>query len=268
MGETENCSDHEPARETGRRGLRPKTIYFRFGTRVLAGTGMQSDWYHPNVLHLRIHATLAGRLARALLCCLPSRLSSWLASRFPEWALPAAVVLKRAKDDWEREFSTEVAAYKKLESIQGRVIPICYGETEYDGARALILSDIGGGCLSDPEGAVLTEPTLEPLLGAPLRALTDRGIIHDDLKLDNFRLVERGGVRKIMIVDLERIAESSNKRELDWSVLSSVDFLMELYHDHLDSLHHDGLLRIPWAEVELSRATKRRRPELKDLECL
>ncbi|KAK8148213.1 hypothetical protein G3M48_000148 [Beauveria asiatica] len=191
MSETENYGDYEPAQQTGRRGLRPKTIYLRFGTRVLVGTGMQSDWYHPNVLHLRIHATLAGRLARALLCCLPSRLSSWLASRFPEWALPADVVLKRAKDNWEWEFSTEVAAYKKLESVQGRVIPICYGETEYDGARALILSDIGGGCLSDPEGAVLTEPTLEPLLGAPLRALTDRGIIYDDLKLDNFRLVER-----------------------------------------------------------------------------
>ncbi|KAM3509016.1 hypothetical protein MY11210_006511 [Beauveria gryllotalpidicola] len=260
MDEIESLGDDEPPQETGRRGLRKKTVYFRFRSRIIGATGKQSDWHHPNVLRLSIHATAASSIVSALLRWLPSRLSSWLAAQFPEWALPTNIVLKKAKDGWESEFSTELATYTKLKSLQGQVIPLCYGEIEYDGARALVMSDIGGACVADPEGAVLTEPELEPLLHAALSALANYGIIHDDTKLDNFHLVDRGQTREVMIVDLERVEESSSREELDLSVTSSVSFLMENYHSHLDCLRHDGLLRIPWAEVERSRAARRRRP--------
>ena len=58
------------------------------------------------------------------------------------------IILKVQKSGWDEEFDTEKAAYEKLKRLQGRVIPICYGQAQYEGTRALILSDIGGACIA------------------------------------------------------------------------------------------------------------------------
>lgn len=159
--------------------------------------------------------------------------------------MPTKIVLKKNKDDWEEEFITEKATYEKLRCLQGHVIPINYGQIEYDGAPALILSDIGGACLAEPEGAVLDEQELRPLLSQALGALASLGISHDDIKLDNFHLVGQDHNSIIMVVDLERVIESPSKEELERMVRHNFNWLISAYRDHLDCLRHDGLLLPP-----------------------
>ncbi len=45
---------------------------------------------------------------------------------------------------WDDEFQNEQDTYEKLELLQGRVIPIFYGEAWFQGTRALILSEVQG----------------------------------------------------------------------------------------------------------------------------
>ncbi|PFH55142.1 hypothetical protein XA68_10615 [Ophiocordyceps unilateralis] len=204
-----------------------KTIYFRFGTRIIAATGAQTDREHPNVLRLSIHDSVVHRVVRTLLQLLPTALRSWVQSTFPEWVLPTKIVLKKSKDNWEQEFITEKATYDKLRCLQGHVIPINYGQIEYDGAPALILSDIGGASLAEPEGAVLNDQELQPLLSQALGALASLGISHDDIKLDNFHLVGQDRDKIIMVVDLERVDELSSE-DPEFIVSSNVEWLISI----------------------------------------
>jgi hypothetical protein len=61
-----------------------------------------------------------------------------------------AAVPKKDKAELVRQLSNERAAYEKLDRIAGWIIPRLYGEYEWHGGRALILSD-GGLPLSDLE---------------------------------------------------------------------------------------------------------------------
>jgi hypothetical protein len=54
-----------------------------------------------------------------------------------------AAVPKKDKAEPVRQLSNEKAAYKKLDHIAGWIIPRLYGEYEWHGGRALILSDEG-----------------------------------------------------------------------------------------------------------------------------
>jgi hypothetical protein len=215
---------------------------FRFGTRVVTATGAQTDHHHPNVLQLRIHASTLQLAFQALLCWLPAPLRSWADSSFPEWVLPANIVLKQQKDGWDEEFDTEQATYDKLKCLQGLIIPTCYGQVQCEGRRALVLSDIGGACVATPEGAVLREKDIRPLFDQALSALASQGISHDDMKLDNFHLVRHGSNRAIMVVDLERVNELAPDKDRAWIVEGDVDFLMRAYRNHLECLREDRLL--------------------------
>lgn len=99
----------------------------------------------------------------------------------------------------------ERATYAKLGSLQGIVIPKLFGELRYDNTRALLLSDIGGVCLATPEGALLELADFRPLLCQALTAMSQLKILQEDIKLDNFHLVDN----KVMIVDLEKVSEES-----------------------------------------------------------
>ncbi|KAK5660768.1 hypothetical protein OQA88_12134 [Cercophora sp. LCS_1] len=224
--------------------LSPRIISFRFGSRRIIATGAQTDREHPNVLRLSVHHSLLQPVIQALLRWLPSPLRSRAHSSFPEWGLPTniIIILKKQKGGWDDEFDTEKAAYEKLKCLQGLVIPICYGQAQYEESRALVLSDIGGSCVAEPEGAVLSEQDVRPLFDQALNALASQGISHDDLKLDNFHLVNRGGNQIIMIVDLERINQLPPQKDPTQMVQGDVNFLMRAYRDHLECLREDGLL--------------------------
>ncbi|KAJ0137824.1 hypothetical protein HZ326_19216 [Fusarium oxysporum f. sp. albedinis] len=147
-----NCTDGEVALHAA--------MHLRFGTRTIQASGSASDHAHLNVLRLRIHK-----------------------SKFPEWFLPDKIVLKCQKENWEEEFDHEVIAYNRLRPIQGLTIPKLYGKIQYANTRALILSDIGGSSLSTPDGAVLDEQGIEPLLHQALSSLNEYGVCHDGVLL-------------------------------------------------------------------------------------
>jgi hypothetical protein len=184
-----------------------------------------------------------------LLQILPSALSSLLRSAFPEWTLPGNIVLKKQKDDWEDEFDVELATYEKLKCLQGHIIPRLLGEIECEGTRALVFSDLGGASMADAAGATLkngttlSESEFRRLSADALGALAACGILHDDLKLDNFlRLENHKGDSVIMIVDLEQVYEVESKEERLRQVEGNADLLAERYGKHLTCMRNDGLL--------------------------
>ena len=59
---------------------------------------------------------------------LPTRRTTWLESRYPEWFPPPRVVLKREMDGHPRHFEMERHVYGRLRPLQGEVIPRLLGE--------------------------------------------------------------------------------------------------------------------------------------------
>ena len=184
-----------------------------------------------------------------LLRILPSALSSPLRSAFPEWSLPENIVLKKQKDNWEDEFDTELATYEKLQCLQGHIIPTLFGKVEYEGTRALVLSDLRGASMAEPAGAILRSGTMlseaefRRLSAEALGALAACGILYDDLKLDNFlRLESHKGDSIMMIVDLEQVYEVECKEERSRLVEGDADLLAERYGKHLTCMRNDGFL--------------------------
>ncbi|KAK2125558.1 hypothetical protein NOF04DRAFT_1347392 [Fusarium oxysporum II5] len=178
-------------------------VHFRFGTREIQATGATSDHAHSNVLRLGIHKTLTGRIIQILIR-----------------------VMSKATEDWKEEFDHEVVAYSRLRPIQGLTIPKLYGTIQYAKTRALILSDIGGSSLSTPDGAVLDEQDIEPLLHQALISLNEYGVCHVDTKLDNFHLVADEGKDKIMIVDLESADFDQTEEELAYTAKNKTKSLL------------------------------------------
>ncbi|KAI1038589.1 hypothetical protein LB505_007572 [Fusarium chuoi] len=226
--------DGEAALQTG--------IRFRFGTRDVQAIGTPSDHAHLNVLRLRIDKTFIGGIIESLFTLISKAAGPWLQTKFPEWFLPEYIVLKRQKKNWEEQFDHEVVAYNRLRPIQGLTIPKFYGTIQYANTRALIFSDIGGSSLSTPDGAVLDEQDIEPLLHQALTSLNEYGVCHDDTKLDNFHLVADEGKDKIMIVDLESADFDQTEEELAYTAKSKTKSLLRQYRNHLKCLEHDGVL--------------------------
>ncbi|UPK90863.1 hypothetical protein LCI18_001798 [Fusarium solani-melongenae] len=217
-----------------------RTIYFRFGTRIIGATGRVSDHCHPNVLRLQIHTTFLALAIQTLISLLPLVLVSRIQAKFPEWFLPERIVLKIERDNWKEEFDLEKTAYEKLKGLQGDVIPRCYGQIEYDGERALILSDVGEACLATPDGAVLDENDLRLLLDKAITSLTDRHVSQDDTKLNNFHLVTENGKDRIVVVDLEMVDMDLSEDGYAFAARSKVSWLIQQYLQHLDTMEYDG----------------------------
>ncbi|KAK4151255.1 hypothetical protein C8A00DRAFT_45518 [Chaetomidium leptoderma] len=236
-----------------------KTIYFKFQTRIVSATGTQADREHPHVLRLRTNPSLLATVVQAAAAAaslLPLQwfaAAAWPESAYPEWfLLPPRIVLKREMDDHPRSFDAEHAVYDRLGPLQGEVIPRLLGCIEYDGARALLLSDIGGVCLADPGGGLVLQGRgddegqrareLGRLLGVALGALAAMGVSHDDTKSDNFHLVGEGESAKIMVVDLEQVDLDLSKEDAAWAVRENVETLVGRWREHLECLREDGFL--------------------------
>ncbi|KNB14875.1 hypothetical protein FOXG_21222 [Fusarium oxysporum f. sp. lycopersici 4287] len=151
-----NCTDGEVALHAA--------MHLRFGTRTIQAK-----------VHWGIIESFFRIISKAT--------GSWLQSKFPEWFLLDKIVLKRQKENWEVEIDHEVIAYNRLRPIQGLTTPKLYGKIQYANSRALILSDIGGSSLSTPDGAVLDEQGIEPLLHQALSSLNEYGVCHDGVLL-------------------------------------------------------------------------------------
>jgi hypothetical protein len=150
---------------------------------------------------------------------------------FSQWALPRTFILKKQKPDWDEEFENEKRMYAKLTSLQGSTIPICFGEASAEGQRALVLSDVGRISLCDQPPLRKERSEILPMIDEALRALARLRIDYDDIKLDNFHLVNTSRGEKVMIVDLESATEIGPGRSPERAMVHSADRLIRYWMD-------------------------------------
>jgi len=214
---------------------------FRFRTRTLTAIATPVNNVHPNVIRLNMQPSIVQSVLRAVIGCMPSAAQVWFRSSFPEWTLPPRLVLKKMKKGWDDEFDTEKATYAKLHSLQGVIIPKLFGELRYgNNTRALLMSDIGGASLATPEGGMLGLDEFKRLIHQALGAFSHFRITQDDVKLDNFHLVDG----KIMVVDLESVNEDLSDEDFEFLVHCAVTSLSEFYERNQYGFWQRGLLKI------------------------
>lgn len=136
-------------------------------------------------------------------------------------------------------FDTELKAYHRLKALQGSVIPRCFGQLYYNGARALIVEYLEGVSLSSPVGATLRLEELSTLLQSCYRAFHAFGVHHDDPNLSNFLLVDAG---KIMVLDLESAAFNLSADDQAFFLKTSVEHLAGTYRSMQAYSRNDGSL--------------------------
>ncbi len=145
--------------------------------------------------------------------------------------LPKTVVLKKLKRDWDEEFDTEKDVYNKLKPLQGNLIPIFYGEAEYEGTRAFVLSEVDGvvSCLqSHPP---LPGEEFKRRVEAIYQKLDVFKFSYDDANLGNILLTKDGA----MLVDLESAWEPE-PGDLAFMAGCSIQQFMLQYGYYLNSL--------------------------------
>ncbi|KAI8675234.1 hypothetical protein NCS57_00423700 [Fusarium keratoplasticum] len=119
------------------------------------------------------------------------------------------IVLKTERQGKEEEhgdpdelMDTEIRAYKQLKPVQGVVVPVYYGEVRCNGFRSIIVQDVGGASLREPEGILLEFDEFARLLEECYVALISFSVNLEDSQLGNFILVDG----KVMAVDLEMVS--------------------------------------------------------------
>jgi predicted Ser/Thr protein kinase len=133
------------------------------------------------------------------------------------WLLPPSVIIKTVKPDWDSEYKKEGEEYKKLEAWQGRVVPICYGETLYDGTCARIFSYCG---TSLNERQDIEPDKLGPMVKEALKLLAQVGIVHENLTLANVLFDGRA----VWIIDFEQTSNNTEELNIDAEVLNILDW--------------------------------------------
>ncbi|KAM3530113.1 hypothetical protein NHJ13051_001562 [Beauveria bassiana] len=158
---------------------------------------------HQHVLRVSIQRNILGKCMHWLVTTiLPQRLA--LAFLPVAWSLPTTIVVKKLKSNWDDEFTNELRMYEKLKSLQGKQIPVCYGEAYCHGTRALVLQDIGGVSLYHRSALVdMSEAQIAQIILASYRPMISLNIAYDDWKLDNLYLVDG----RVVFLDLEYVYE-------------------------------------------------------------
>lgn len=257
----------EPLRKTQTHGMRQKmwfvspiassdlqvlysnltsTQSLQFSIRMVVASGNPVHHNYPHVLRLTIHMSLWARAVRAVQSTL--LLTLGLNSVFPEWSLPDNVILKMQKNGHEENFDAERSAYDKLACLQGHVIPVLFGQIDYNGTYALLLSDTRGSSMAEPEGIlledgdVLSETELQNMLYQTLGTIAAFRLSQDDIKRDHFRRVDHLNGRAIMVVDLERVGEVTSVEEERIMKKTAVTALLREYKRHVQFMRDNGLL--------------------------
>lgn len=127
-------------------------------------------------------------------------MASYLRAWLPVPFLPASIVVKQRKKDWEDEFATEIGQYEQLKALQGTVVPVFFGTTTMDGTPALVLSNVAGKQLLAVSYSKYNRDELEDKLCAAVYAVYKLGVSLDDTNLVNCHLVDG----KVFIVDHEQ----------------------------------------------------------------
>ncbi|KPM34021.1 hypothetical protein AK830_g12550 [Neonectria ditissima] len=210
--------------------LLPLLVKFRFKTNTLSAVGDWNDREHPNVLRLTILRSSFDQAIISFLLALPHAIQNLARALVPGYFLPSRIVLKKMKPEWDDEFNNEVCMYERLRSVQGSLIPICYGLATCEGKRALILSEVNGVLpFEQPIDSPLDAPEFCRRLKAAFEELGSFGLMYGDPKLDNYLLVDD----RIVILDLESVEEGQEEGVVERVIDSSSEFAMDRYKGYL-----------------------------------
>ncbi|ATY60169.1 ankyrin domain [Cordyceps militaris] len=181
-------------------------IQLTFAGSPLRALAERVDRVHDNVLFITLIRPKFIECISIGLRLLPGFLLRPLQRQLPpQYYLPGRLVLKTRKPGWDDEFVNEKAMYKRVEPLQGRIIPRFLGDAEFNNTPSIVLSRFEG-VPSNKQGLnALPAEDFKRQLEPILRAFTDYGVIYDDPKLDNF-IVVKG---KVKVVDLESILDKS-----------------------------------------------------------
>ncbi|EEU37975.1 uncharacterized protein NECHADRAFT_84330 [Fusarium vanettenii 77-13-4] len=206
------------------------SVKFRFHGNTVLAAGDWSDREHPNVLRLTIIRSSFDQAIISILLALPYTFQNFARALFPGYFLPSRIVLKKMKPEWDEEFDNEVRMYDRLRSVQGHLIPICYGLAWCDGKRALLLSEVNGVLpFEQPLDSPLDADEFCRRLRAAYGELGSFGLMYGDPKLDNYLLVDD----RIVIVDLESAEEAEEEGAIERVVESNVEFARDRYRSYL-----------------------------------
>ena len=176
-------------------------------------------------------------------------------------ALPAnvnSVIVKQQKDGWVVQFQREKEAYKRLENLQGTIIPRLFGEGSLNGIPALILSEVSGSTLDGlaRNNAKVSEDTLLSQLQKVFSLLQKHGVEYGDLRPENFLLCENG---KIVILDLEDVSFLRGTGEAppleDSGYLGDAGYVMSKFRDIRNP--NRPLSPVPFLRVPINEQEKR-----------
>jgi hypothetical protein len=205
----------------------------RLSWSTLSGTAtfIDPDGRHNHVLRRHIHRSLFDTAVRWLSNCLPDTLRKPIQAFLPGPFLPPTAIIKELKPGWETEFDDEKRIYRKLAPLQGRVIPVLYGEgTTSDGTRALVLADIGDVSLHAKQAKHLSKQTLKGMIKPAVRAMLELGVEPADQNPRNYHLVGDA----VFVLDFEDTAEVDGAKleELADAVADGVAHWTVFYHQH------------------------------------
>ncbi|KAH6962409.1 hypothetical protein BKA56DRAFT_636733 [Ilyonectria sp. MPI-CAGE-AT-0026] len=212
----------------------PRLIQFHLGHSIVSATGKANDSKHLNVVHLSIIRMPFERMLIVLILWLPIFLQTIIATVFPGLFPPDRVVLKKVKPGWLEEFENQKHIYERLQSLQGRVIPYFYGEAQFEGTRALILSEVVGIMSWEQNLLPLQADEFKELVEVAFQELNAFGLAYDDIKLDNMILVQD----RVVLVDLESVYEVPLEHK-EYVFNSDRIQLMVVYKRYLDNCYED-----------------------------
>lgn len=153
----------------------------------------------------------------------------------PTLDLPPTIIVKQQKNSQETWFHHEIEVYKRLQALQGKVIPQLLGVGSFNGAPALLLSEIFGPTLYDlarDKHSGVNPDDVKSQLEISLESLTKEGAIYWDQRLDNFILSKDG---RIMIIDLEDVAFPKEPTDRERGInFAGVRYLMSRFRDARD----------------------------------
>lgn len=174
----------------------------------------RKTWHH--VLRVQVCRSYAQTVVRWLSRFMRSTVVHHLARWFPAPFLPDTVIIKGSMLNWGEEFDNVVRIYERLSSIQGSVIPVCYGiATIYNNSgdtasRALVLSDVGEIQLAAVSYEERDPEQLRAMVRDALGSIYRLGILPCDANLVNCHMVGD----RVMVVDHEPDQEIEDDDEI------------------------------------------------------
>ncbi len=182
------------------------SAYIQFQLGYSSASGMTrtiKPLNHPHVLHVTLTRGIWTNVFFKLILLLPLAIQRIARATWPAYFLPDVVVVKKLKPGWDDEFQNEQDMYKKLEPLQGRVIPIFYGEARCEGTRALILSKVPGVNSINQGPRPLDWEQYARRLRVACGELARYGVVLDDYNITNIMVVDDA----VMLVDLENYCD-------------------------------------------------------------